>query len=238
MTDKVTECKACETECVGEYCSEFKLQKDKLYGKVGLKPYLIRTSSQNKSEEHAGHAGARLASARKWTLILDKEEGVTAGHMEIKYENFSELPSTGNCEDCLYHLNLEVASEPMLYINKEHEKIRQVLDNKGTRGSYARLREVLFDHISIEVMIKLLLKAAGDIDEEGEVRYDWESEVLDPFIKEQYPEFDLYEARNHLKKYYWKEEGGVLELLNEIQLYNQKTYKLKTHIEKLIGEIK
>lgn len=174
-----------ENAGAGKHHFDFEIKRKNYYGKVELKPYLIRTNSQNVSEEYAGHAGARLASSGKWVLIFDKREGVTSGHMEIRYKDFSEILSTKDRSKCLYHLDLEVPSEPILYINKEHEKIREVLDNKGTRGAYARLRDVLFDHISSDVMTKLLLKAIEDLDEDGEVRYDWEDEVLKEFIKEQ-----------------------------------------------------
>jgi len=223
---------------VGKHKFEFKLKRENYFGKVGFKPYLIRTSKQETSVKHASHSGARLASARKWTIIFDKEEGVSEGHMEIRYEDFSELPSTDQCGKCLYHLSLEVPSKPILFINNEHEKIREVLDNKGTRGPYARLREVLFDHISTEVMTKLLLKALEDIDEDGEVRYDWEDEVLNPFIEEQYPDRENYQVRLSIRNEYWDEERSIVNLITNIQLFNQKNYTLKTHIEKLIGEVK
>jgi hypothetical protein len=182
------------------YEFEITLEREKLRNTTVLKPYLARVGDSDAgTDEFATVKGARLASSRPWEIRTDIREGPSGDYLEVLYDSFDDkdyLPD----EDRLYHLDFREAKSPTLWLNSDHEKITRVLDSRGSRGPEARMRDVFFDQISQSVWTQLIVRAATDIDEEGEGRYEWEEGILKRFADRIYPEVEEKEARKKLSR--------------------------------------
>lgn len=176
------------------------LSRNRLRNTASLKPYIIRTGDSNaETDEFATAKGVRLASSKSWEIRVDVQESPSGEYLEVLYDSFENkdyLPEG----DQVYHLDFREAKNPTLWLNSDHEKITRVLDSRARRGPDARVRDVFFDQISQSVWTQLIVHAATNIDEEGEVRYDWEDSVLDRFINDIYPDTDENEARTKLSQ--------------------------------------
>lgn len=173
----------------GEYPFSLVIDRDDVRGEVEIKPYVVRSDHQSIDVDYASQAGDRLASTDSWTLKIDETEE-DGGFLHPRIEPFDRHDSFPDTEH-LHYLHFEDPSTPKLYLNANHGRLVDVLQNEGTRGADPRFRDVLYDYIEQSVWQQLLLRAASDIDTEtGEPRHPWQEEVVELFEDELYPEID------------------------------------------------
>jgi len=173
----------------GEYQFSLKIERDDVRGEVEIQPYVVRSEHQSIDVDYATQVGDRLASADAWTLEVDETED-DGGFLHPRIEPFDRHDSFPDGEH-LHYLHFEDPSTPKLYLNANHGRLVDVLQNEGTRGADPRFRDVLYDYIEQSVWQQLLLRAASDIDvETGEPRHPWQEEVVELFEDELYPDID------------------------------------------------
>jgi len=173
----------------GEYEFTFTIERAESRGDVEIEPFLVRSEHQSDDADYAGRAGDRLASTDSWTLEVDETDD-DGGFLHPRIEPFDRHDSFPDGEH-LHYLHFEDPSTPKLYLNANHGRLVDVLQNEGTRGADPRFRDVLYDYIEQSIWQQLLLRAANDIDEEtGEARYPWQEEVVELFDDDLYPDID------------------------------------------------
>ncbi len=173
----------------GEYPVSLTVARNDVRGEVEIKPYLVRSEDQSVDVDYATRTGDRLASTDAWTLEIDETED-DGGFLHPRIEPFDRHESFPDGEH-LHYLHFEDPSTPKLYLNANHGRLVDVLQNEGTRGADPRFRDVLYDYIEQSVWQQLLLRTANDIDEDtGETRHPWQEEVVELFEDELYPDID------------------------------------------------
>jgi hypothetical protein len=173
----------------GEFQFSLTVERDDVRGEVEIKPYVVRAEHQSIDIEYASRTGDRLASTDSWILEVDEQEE-DGGFLHPRIEPFDRHDSFPDGEH-LHYLHFEDPSTPKLYLNANHGRLVDVLQNVGTRGADPRFRDVLYDYVEQSVWQQLLLRAASDIDAEtGEVRHPWQEEVVELFEDELYPEIE------------------------------------------------
>lgn len=204
----------------GEYTASFTVKRKDVRGKVEVKPYLVRSEHQSEDVEYASRTGDRLASADSWTLEVDETEE-DGGFLHPRIEPFDRHDSFPD-EEHLHYLHFEDPSTPKLYLNANHGRLVDVLQNEGTTGADPRFRDVLYDYIEQSVWQQLLIRAANDIDQEtGEARHPWQEEVVELFETELYP--DIEENRELRKRIAEDADSGDLDVLvHQIDLAIQR----------------
>ncbi|EJN57550.1 hypothetical protein [Halogranum rubrum] len=176
----------------GTYPVEVELEHRNFRGKVDLKPYLVRIDQQDSDSNYASRTGDRLASCDPWAVEVDETED-SGGFLHPRIEPF-DLHDSFPGEEHLHYLHFEEPATPKLYLNANHGRLVDVLQNEGTRGADPRFRDVLFDYIEQSVWQELLLRTANDADPESdEVRHPWQEEVIDLFTDHLYDEDDGYD---------------------------------------------
>lgn len=173
----------------GEYELSATLAHSEVRGDVVLKPYLVRTEPQEEDENYATETAARLASDDAWTVRIDQSEE-DGGFLRPLIEPFHKYPTFPG-ENHLHYLHFEDPSTPKLYLNADHGQLLNVMFKKGTRGSDARFRDVLYDYIEQSVWQELLIRTANDADSDtGETRHPWQDEVVELFAEDLYDDPD------------------------------------------------
>lgn len=185
----------------GTYEFEFALSRDRVRGRVELRPYLVRSeSSESEDTKYATLPDARLASAKSWWVEVDPPEEVDSKQwidgQEASFSGNDHLPSGSH----LYHLDLRDAKRPKLWLNSDHPRIIDVLHNEGSVGAEARMRDVVLNEIQYAVWSRLILRTAADVRETGEPRYDWQEIVLRLFGRKLYDVEDETEAALRLRE--------------------------------------
>jgi hypothetical protein len=180
----------------GRFAAALTIARDELAEQATLDAYLVRSQAcSSPMPGVASRLGARLASARPWVLQIDEAPARAGSYLETQYRSFARDPSIPpSNRAALYRLELE-REDPILYLNADHERVRAVLDAKGTTGRRARLRELVFERIVSGVWTQLVLRAAARAVEDGELAYAWEHAVLDQWLPRLYPEQADDEAR-------------------------------------------
>lgn len=166
------------------------LDRDEFAGFVEIDAHLIRTATARddpgEGASVATRPGTRLAGSRTLTLIIDPPEVRTGNYLDVQYRRFHAEPSAPDPR-ALYELELE-GEAPILYLNADHEALRPTLDSKGTRGSQARVRDLLFERIAAGVWTQLVTRACMRLVDDGEPAYAWEQAVLDQWLPRLYPD--------------------------------------------------
>lgn len=165
-----------------------RVRRDDLAGTAEVHAWLVRTRPHvRKAAGFALAAGARLAHAASWTLLLDRERTATARGLDVQFKSFAADPSIGPAErGNLYRLDC-AQDEPILWLNLDHAKIAEVLRSEGTRGRLARQRDVVYDRIIVAVRTQLVVRAALHACADGPV-YAWERAVLADILPRLYPQ--------------------------------------------------
>jgi hypothetical protein len=166
----------------------FVVRRDELAGTAEIHAWLVRTRPHlRRAAGFALAAGARLAHAPGWTLVLDRERSTTARGLDVQFKSFAAdasipVDERGN----LYRLD-SAQDEPILWLNLDHARIAEVLRSDGTRGRVARQRDVVFDRIIAGVRMQLVMRAALHACADGPV-YAWERAVLADILPRLYPQ--------------------------------------------------
>lgn len=173
----------------GEYELSATLTHSEVRGDVVLKPYLVRSGSQDEDENYATDTADRLASDDAWTVRIDQPEE-DGGFLHPLIEPFHKYPTFPG-EDHLHYLHFEDPSTPKLYLNADHGQLLNIMFKDGTRGADARFRDVLYDYIEQSVWQELLVRTANDADSDtGETRHPWQDEVVELFADDLYDDPD------------------------------------------------
>lgn len=220
----------------GRYEATLTLDAARVYGAVELTPQLVRTEDRTgPADAYARAAGARLASGRAWELRSELLRPPPPGkHLEVRYASFAEDLTLARFEGNLYHLEADT-ERPLLWLNRDHQLVATVLDDKGTTGRRARLREVAFDLVSVPVWTQLFWCAAAHIDEEGASRRAWEEAVLRELLPAVVPARDHPSRALELRRR--MAAGEHLELLQALDRVLQQRLDLVRHLEALIREV-
>jgi hypothetical protein len=219
----------------GAYDVTVSLERDQLRGSLEIVPFLIRTESDPSLEPgYARVAGAQVASSRPWEVRIDILRPPAGQYLEVEYVSFKKYPLRFPHPGNLYKLESDVAA-PTLTLNADHPHIAEVLNSKGHIGTRARIREVLFDSISLAVWPRLFLKAASDIRDSDEVPYEWEEAVLDQFLPLLYPQHKRRDAqldalRDEL------ENGALSMVMDRLDEALQHRLKIADNATKLITD--
>ncbi len=213
----------------------FSLLRDELFGTVELTPFLVRASARRvASPGYANEEGARVASGSPWHLRVDRKRPPPGKFLDVRYRNFSEDAVLESRSDCLYALEHE-CPEPILWLNSDHPKLAATLNDRGTRGRKARIRDVLFDAVSHGVWTQLFMKAATDFADHDELVYAWEDSVFRELLPA------MYLARTHtmrLEKLRERlEYGGLATILSDLDAALQSHLKTTSHMTALVEEI-
>lgn len=210
------------------------LQKEELRGDVEIKPYLVRTSFQDFSDDYAQPYGARLASAEAYTIRVDqpKDEG---GFLHPQMEAFSDRQEFPD-DESLHYLWFRDPATPRLFLNSDHGRLVDVLFNEGSTYGDARLRDMLFDYIEQSVWQQLLLRTASDADPEtNEVSHPWQEEVIGLFEDELFGDAEYEEIISEMGQY--ASSGDDLDVLaREFEQAIQTRIDHPTQARKLLEE--
>jgi len=182
----------------GEYDVTLEIPKNTVRGTVELRPYLVRTESYSGGQgQYASQKNFRIASGTLYYVVVDRPEGEEHADIDGERVRFSEnahLPD-GNK---LYYLDFRNESRPKLWINSDHPRIPEVLQNRGSVGAEARMRDVILDEVSYGVWMQLLVRAGSAADADGEVEHEWQEMVLQTFTRNLYDTSDVSEATRRL----------------------------------------
>lgn len=218
----------------GVFKAPLELSCDEVVGQVELVPILVRdAAAKDPKPGFAAHLGARVAGARPWTIRLAKARAPLGEHLDIRYESFKASVDSALWAGALYRLDCESES-PILWLNKDHERIVEVLDSKGTVGLKARLREVLFDSIGAAVWSQLFARAADSLANEAIPSFGWCEAVTERYLPKLFPQASDHEARLGLLKEEWKE--GAHPVLARLDRVLQIEQSAPRQITKLVEE--
>jgi hypothetical protein len=214
------------------------LQRDELRGDVGVQPFVVRDTTRSEVENYAVRTGMWVASSRPWTVRIDEpyEGGSLLRPLIEPFEEYPHFP-----DDQLHYLSLEEPASPQLFLNGDHELVVSVLSHDAsTTGAQARLRDVLYDHITVSVWSQLLLRAIDDFDGETEsFQYEWETNAFERFAEHLFEDTeDHEEALEELV--YVKEERDDRASLNqriERAVYASDVVDMPGGSQKLIEEV-
>ncbi|MCU4802398.1 hypothetical protein OB920_18640 [Halobacteria archaeon HArc-gm2] len=184
----------------GEYDVVIEVPKSTVRGTVELRPYLVRTESRQEEEpnDYADQQNFRVASGPLYYVVVDRPDGEEHAAIDgerVRFSRNAHLPD-GNK---LYYLDFRNESRPKLWINSDHPRIAEVLQNRGSVGAEARMRDVILDQVSYGVWVQLLVRAGSAVDVEGDVEHEWQEMVLQTFAPNLYDTNDASEATRRLK---------------------------------------
>lgn len=225
---------------VGGHTAGVTLSRDHLRNRATLTPYLVRTTDGRTTDGYAQQIGNRLASSRSWEIAIDRDESPNGGHLDVVFESFTEWDNNAVRRGQVYHLVADAGPEPTLYLNSDHQDIRPVLENEGSRGTPARIRDVAFDIIGNSVWTELFVSAAAEVNEDGDAVYDWQTAVLDRLLPMMYPESDMEAALSAVRAGVQDGENPshVFNRLNAVLQTEVHNRNLQDHLTKLIQEVR
>lgn len=218
----------------GERASSFTLELERadVHGTVEIVPYLLRdTAAPAAVPGFAYRTASRLASSRSWTVRVDRARDPAGEFLDTRYHPFSNDEQLRPFAHALYRL--ELSEQPTLWINTDHARLTDVLEEEGTRGPRARIREVAFDHISQGVWTQLFVQAALDL-RDGELVFAWEDTVLRELLP------GVVEGRTHRARVdalsLALRRGELPHLLSRLDAVLQKRDRFVDHLDKLLAD--
>jgi hypothetical protein len=215
-----------------QFSGKIQLSINDVRGSVELVPFLVR-AREGSSRRHARHAGARLASARPWTIRFDLQRPSQGKFLDVRYEPFSKFQDAALWSSALYRLECQL-DVPILWLNSDHRELASIFDSKATHGPAARMRDVFFDRISSSVWQQLFITAAEACANEDN-EYAWADSVLRRYLPALYPELADHASRveqliEHMQN------GGIRELIERLDRALQDDLHLVQSMKKLIEE--
>lgn len=219
----------------GRFELALELDRDELADRVEVDAFLLRSRAESQpTPGFAARVGARLVTARPWILQIDEPVRRSGNYLDIQYRSFArELAIAPHHRTALYRLELE-REDPILYLNADHEQVRAVLDNKGTRGRRARTRELLFERIESGVWTQMLVHSSARLAQDGELAYPWEQAILDQWLPRLYPDLVDDAARREALA---RDHRRLPQLLVEIDAALQAHGELGSIATKLAAEL-
>lgn len=218
----------------GVYDVSIDIKWEDVRGVVELRPYFVRTTRSDAEGKYATDKNVRVASGDRYEVVVDywdADEPAAIDGEETSFSRADHLPDG----DVLYHLDFRDESRPKLWINADNPRITDVLQTGGSVGAEPRLRDVVLDQISQGVWTQLILQTAAGIDEDGEVEYDWQRNVLETFARELYDVGSTNEAA-HLLREEVSDPQGVARLSGRIDHELQEFVEPRTQLINLMEE--
>ncbi len=219
----------------GRFALTCELLRAELAQVAELDAFLIRSRPLARPQPGvAARVGARLASARPWVLQID-EPAQRSGHfLDVQYRSFIHDPNIPVSQRAaLYRLEIE-REDPILYLNAELDRVRAVLDNKGTHGRRVRARELLYERIQAGVWTQLLVRVATRLADDGELAYPWEQAILAQWLPQLYPDAIDEAARIEQLR---RDVHDLPGLLSNIDAVLQVSNALASCATKLVEEL-
>ena len=208
------------------------LRRADVWGTVELKPLWIRTLTRDPIPGYAHVAGAKLAEGRAWSVRVDRQRDAAGRFLDTRYQRFSEDVELAVHADTLFRLQL--GDQPILWINADHERVQRALDDRGTRGPRARVRDAVFDLIAQSVWTQLFVQAATDLAAGEGLVWGWEHSVLRELLP------SLSTKRTHAARMEALEErlsrDELPDVLVELASVLQRRHQLAQHLTKLAEE--
>lgn len=219
----------------GPLRGRIRLQREAVRGTIELRPVLARASSaSNAKPGYASERGMRLAGGRPWEVRVERARPTQGKFIEVVYRSFREDPQLAPYAASIHWLDCE-SETPRLWINKDHPKITAIMDDRGTTGAKARMREVFFDLVSQAVWTQLFVRAATHIDEAGETVHEWETSVLHQLLPDIYRRHRTHAQRvDELRREL--DEGEWTSLLQRLDTALQEKHEVARHMTRLIEE--
>lgn len=183
----------------GTYDVTIKLDRDDVRGDVVLHPYLVRVEEGIHDGSYASSQNVRVASGQSFIAIVDRSDNEESSRIdgeEVSFSKSDHLPDG----DKLYHVDFRNEARPKLWINADHPRITDVLQTKGSVGAEPRMRDVILDQITYGVWTQLIVRAATAVDDEGEVKHEWQQTVLESFARDMYDTDSVNEAALSLQR--------------------------------------
>ncbi|MFW6052148.1 MAG: hypothetical protein ACODAU_13300 [Myxococcota bacterium] len=212
-----------------------RLERDAVHGVVELRPVLVRSSPPSSPEPGYAHApGMRLAGGRPWEVRVDKPRVAQGKFLEVTYHGFSEDPQLAPYASSVHRLECD-SETPRLWINKDHPKVTAIMDDRGSTGPRARMRDVFFDLVSHAVWMQLFVRAATHLDDAGESVHEWETSVLQQLLPAVYPHLRTHPQRVARLR----EELGAGDwtpVLQRLDAALQAKHEVARHMTRLIEE--
>jgi hypothetical protein len=212
----------------------FDLGADECMGVVDIVPYLIRASAVTAAPGYAHQRGARLASARAWQVRVLPAPPAAGRFLDVRYRSFKGDPGFIAARSNVYRLDCD-QDAPVLWINADHDKIAAVLDDRGSTGRKARLREVFYDLIAHSVWMQLFMRAAADVRELDEATYAWQDGVLRQLLPGIFPAVRSHGERLSSLRTLIADDVGLL--LDRVDTVLQGRADLSTHMSVLADEL-
>ena len=218
----------------GEYKVAVTLPQEDFRDEVELRPYLVRTESNDLDGPQASQANVRVASGQVYTALVDPVEDDGLAQIdgeEVSFSQSNHLPGG----DKLYHLDLRNEARPKLWINSDHPRITDVLQSDGSVGAEPRMRDVILDQISYSVWQQLIMRAGTAVDDAGEVEYQWQRTVIEAFAREIYDVDGVNEAALKLRRDV-RDTGMLPELMSRIDVELQDYLDPRAQLINLMEE--
>jgi hypothetical protein len=209
------------------------LQADVL-GSVELTPFLL-LGNDHAAQGYAAARGSRIASGRSLEVRFDILRTPTGEYLDIRYESFrAKGPPLFPHADALYRL--ESGESPILWLNSDHARVCQVLDDVANTGRMARARDVIYDQISHAVWTELFFRAARAVVDTGEPVFPWQEAVLAKVLPLLYAEIPDYDSRVEALVGELREDGDR-ELRERLDGELQQWFEVGRHATALAEEL-
>lgn len=212
-----------------------RIEREEVHGAVELRPVLVRaTSASAPAPGYANAPGMRLAGGRPWEVRVDKARVAQGKFLEVTYHSFSDDPQLAPYASSVHRLECD-SEIPRLWINKDHPKVTAIMDDRGSTGPRARMRDVFFDLVSHTVWTQLFVRAATHLGEAGEPVHEWETSVLQQLLPAVYPHLRTHPQRvSRLREELGA--GDWTPVLQRLDAALQAKHEVARHMTRLIEE--
>jgi hypothetical protein len=208
-----------------------------LSGTMELVPMLLRSTERVGADDgYASAAWTRLASGRAIEVRIDAARPLHGEYLDIRYESFAEKgPPQFTYASALYQLDCN-GDAPVLWLNTDHQRVAAVLEAAGTVGRAARLRDLLFQHMSVSIWTQLFWRSAHAVVETSETLYEWQDAVLARLLPKLYrdvpdPESRIEALREEL------DQDRADDVTARLDLVLQDDLEIATRAERLAEEL-
>jgi hypothetical protein len=203
-------------------------------GAVDIVPYLVRASTVAATPGYAHQRGARLAGARPWQVRVQPVPASAGRFLDVRYRSFEQDRGFAAVAHNVYRLDCD-QDAPVLWINADHAKIAAVLDDRGSTGRKARLREVFYDLIAHGVWVQLFMRAASEVRELEDTTYAWQDGVLRQILPVVFATLRTHAERVSALRRLLADDLGLL--LDRVDAALQARAELSTHMSSLAEEL-
>lgn len=178
-------------ESENTWCGEVKLQKKFFQNRITFVAYIVRNDDFNGSDNgFSKNYGEKLLSSHEWTIQIDEPNKFLGNFLPCEWEDFkkSSHPILSKNPELIYYLDFD-SDPPRLVLNEAIENLKSILSNESKIGTIPTIRDVIFDSISQQVWLNLILTAAQSVDDIEGLK-SWQGAVLKQYASPIYPDSD------------------------------------------------